>query len=107
VLRAEWVLNIAVRHGVSKMVEDGRRGKAVSGVARRGKAVSGVARPQGVEGQFMAGPGETVGSPWPPLAILPCLWSAKCLLSGTFRVTLYIVKNYYSIVTKTRGSPNP
>jgi hypothetical protein len=32
-----------------------------------------VACPQGVEGLGMAGPGETLGSPWPPLAIGPCL----------------------------------
>ena len=28
-----------------------------------------MARPQGVEGLGMAGPGETVRSPWPPLSI--------------------------------------
>jgi hypothetical protein len=32
-------------------------------------AVSGVACPQGVERQGMEGPGETLGSPWLPLAI--------------------------------------
>jgi hypothetical protein len=37
-----------------------------SGVA---KAVLGVTRPQGVEGLGMAGWGETLGSPWIPLAI--------------------------------------
>ena len=36
------------------------------------KAVSGVAHLQGVEGSGMAGPGETLGSPWPPLALHPC-----------------------------------
>jgi hypothetical protein len=30
------------------------------------------APPQGVEGQGMLGPGETLGSPSPPLAICPC-----------------------------------
>jgi hypothetical protein len=35
------------------------------------KTVAG--RPQGVEGLGMAGPSETLGSPWPHLAI--CLWS--------------------------------
>ena len=29
----------------------------------------GVARPQGVEGLGMAGPGETLGSPWIPLPV--------------------------------------
>jgi hypothetical protein len=33
------------------------------------KAVSGVAHLQEVKGSGMAGPGETLGSPWPPLAI--------------------------------------
>jgi hypothetical protein len=35
------------------------------------KAISGVAHPQGVEGLGMAGPGETLRSPWLPLAICP------------------------------------
>jgi hypothetical protein len=34
-------------------------------------AVSGVVCQQGVEGYDMAVPGETLGSPWPPLAIRP------------------------------------
>jgi hypothetical protein len=35
-----------------------------------------VACPQGIEGLGMAGPGETLGSPWPTLAIRPCQsWS--------------------------------
>jgi hypothetical protein len=71
-------MGIGVRHGVSKMVEDVCRPPAL----RAGhppdscKAVSGVARPQGIEGSSMAGPGETLGSPWPPLAIRPCLWAS-------------------------------
>jgi hypothetical protein len=40
------------------------------GVGR--KAVSRVACPQGVEDLGMAGPSDTSGSPWPPLAIRPC-----------------------------------
>jgi hypothetical protein len=32
-----------------------------------------MAHPKGVEGSGMAGPGETLGSPWPPpLSIRPC-----------------------------------
>jgi hypothetical protein len=60
-----------VRRGVSKGVEYGHRLLALRvGQPRNGlKAVSGVARPQGVEGLRMAGPGETLGSPWIPLAI--------------------------------------
>jgi hypothetical protein len=33
------------------------------------KAIWEVARPQGVEGSGMAGPGETLGSPWIPLPV--------------------------------------
>jgi hypothetical protein len=41
------------------------------------KADSGVARLQGVEGSGMAGPVETLGSSWMPLAIRACnLWSS-------------------------------
>jgi hypothetical protein len=36
------------------------------------KAVWGVARPQGVEGLGMAGPHETLGSPWIPLPVRAC-----------------------------------
>jgi hypothetical protein len=39
------------------------------------KAVSGVACLQGIEGYGMAGQDETLGSPWPPLAICPCISS--------------------------------
>jgi hypothetical protein len=63
--------NRSVWRGVSKGVEDGRRPPALrAGHPRNGrKAASGVARPQGVEGSGMAGPGETLGSPWIHLAI--------------------------------------
>jgi hypothetical protein len=44
-------------------------GRPHSGRATPEAAVSGVARLQGVEGWGMAGPGETLGSPWPPLVI--------------------------------------
>jgi hypothetical protein len=46
---------------VTKGVKDGCR----NGL----KDVSGVARPQGEEGSGMAGPGETLKSPWIPLVI--------------------------------------
>jgi hypothetical protein len=61
------------RSGVSKAVEDSRSPPALRvGHPEKGrKAVSWVACPQGVEGSGMAGPGETLESPWPPLAILP------------------------------------
>jgi hypothetical protein len=60
-----------VRCGVPKGVEDGCRLPVLqAGHPRNGcKAVSGVARLQGVEGLGMAGLGETLGSPWIPLAI--------------------------------------
>jgi hypothetical protein len=55
--------------GVSKGEEDGRRPPTLwAGYSRNGhNAVLGVARLQGVEGLGMAGPGETLGSPWIPL----------------------------------------
>jgi hypothetical protein len=60
-----------VRCGVSKGVEDGRRLPALQvGHPRNShKAVSGVSRPQGIDWLGMAGLGETLGSPWIPLAI--------------------------------------
>jgi hypothetical protein len=65
-----------VRRGVSQGVEDSRRllgARAAGGSPLRGhKTVSGVARPQGVEELGMAGRGETLGSPWIPLAIRAC-----------------------------------
>jgi hypothetical protein len=65
---------IGVQRGVSKGVEDGRRPPALWAGHRSNscKAVSGAVRPQGVEGLSMAGPCETLRSPWPPLAIRPC-----------------------------------
>jgi hypothetical protein len=62
-----------VGRGESKGVGDDHRSPALqAGYLRNGhKAVSGVARLQDVEGQGMAGPGETLRSPWPPLAIRP------------------------------------
>jgi hypothetical protein len=60
-----------VRRGVSKGVEESRRPPALWAVHPRNgrKAFSGVARPQGLEGSGLAGPGETLGNPWIPLAI--------------------------------------
>jgi hypothetical protein len=54
--------------GVSKKVEDGRRSPALWEGC---KAVLGVAHPHGVEGLGMAGPSETLESPWRPLPIRP------------------------------------
>jgi hypothetical protein len=58
VLRAlfYYVISIGVQRGVSEEVEDAE-----------------VARPQSVEGSGMAGPSNTLRSPWPPLSIHP--WS--------------------------------
>jgi hypothetical protein len=49
-------------------VEDGRRQATLGAdyLQNARKVASGVARPQGVEGLGMAGPGETLESPWPP-----------------------------------------
>jgi hypothetical protein len=60
-----------IRRGVSKGVGDCCRPPALrAGHPRNGrKAVSAVARLQSVEGSGMAGPEETLGSPWIPLAI--------------------------------------
>jgi hypothetical protein len=65
-----------VGRGVSNGIEDGRRLPALRvGHTQNGrKAVSGVHR-QGIEGSGMAGQGDTLGSPWIPLAIRAC-----CLL---------------------------
>jgi hypothetical protein len=65
-------IGIGVRLAVSKGVEDGRRLQAGHPINTL-KTVLGVARPQGIEGLGMAGPSQTSGSPWPPLAIHPCL----------------------------------
>jgi hypothetical protein len=57
-----------VQRSVSKGVEDRRTPALQAGNPRNGhKAVSGVARPQGAKGSGMAGPSETLGSPWIPL----------------------------------------
>jgi hypothetical protein len=60
--------------GIRPWVEDSRRPTTLwAAHPKKGlKAVSGVALPQGIEGQGRAGPGETLGSSWPPLAIRPC-----------------------------------
>jgi hypothetical protein len=42
-----------------------------------------VARPQGIEGQSMAGPFNTFGSPWPPLAICPCSQRWEWRIAGS------------------------
>jgi len=65
--------SIGVRHGVSK-TEDNRRLPTLWARHPRNscKTISGVARPHSVEGLGMAGPRETLGTPWPPLAIRPC-----------------------------------
>jgi hypothetical protein len=59
------------RNGVSKGIEDGRRPPTLRAdhPLNSRKAVSGVAKLQSVEGYGMAGPNNTLGSPWPPLAI--------------------------------------
>jgi hypothetical protein len=73
---------IGIQHGVSKREEDVCSPPALSattsttGHPRNGcKAISGVARPQGIERWSIADPGETVGSPWPPLPI--CIWKLE------------------------------
>jgi hypothetical protein len=65
---------IDVQCGVSKGVVYGRRSPMRAGAPplKHHEAVSGMARPQIVERSGMAGPHDTLGSPWPPLAI--CLW---------------------------------
>jgi hypothetical protein len=56
--------------GVPKRVEDSCKPLSC-GQATPEKAISGAAHPQGLEGSGMAGPDETLESPWPPLAIRP------------------------------------
>jgi hypothetical protein len=60
--------------GYPKGEEDGRRPPALWADHPKNvcKAVSGVARPQSIEWSGMAGPGETLRSPWIPLAIRSC-----------------------------------
>jgi hypothetical protein len=53
-----------------RRVQKGRR-RSQADCPASGSSVSGVARPQDVEGSGMAGLGETLGSPWPPLAMRP------------------------------------
>jgi hypothetical protein len=67
--------SIRVRRGVSKGREDGRWPLALwaGHPFNDRKAVSGAARPVGVKVQGIVDPSDTLGSPWPPLAILPCL----------------------------------
>jgi hypothetical protein len=70
-----------LRREVSKGVEDSRRLPALWGGPPRNsrQAVLGVARLQGIKwsgmvGPGMAGPGETLGSPWIPHAIGACVF---------------------------------
>jgi hypothetical protein len=63
------MVNIGVRRGVSKGIEDGHKLPALR--VGHCKAVPGVAQPQGVEGSGMADLGVTLGSPWAPLARRP------------------------------------
>jgi hypothetical protein len=60
------------------------------------RPVSGMARQQGVEGSGMAGPGDTLGSPWPPLAIRPCTTLPLTRTLETSRVTLYYTNTYFN-----------
>jgi hypothetical protein len=83
-----------VRRGVSKGVEDGCRLPALqAGHPWNGlRDESGVAGLQGVEGLGMSGLGETLGSPWPALAICPwqpALYAQVGSSSGTFSPSLY------------------
>jgi hypothetical protein len=71
-----------LRRGVFKGVNDDRRPPALQAGHPRTdrKAVSRVAPQQGVEGSGMAGPGETLESPWIPLSIQAWLqeWHITC-----------------------------
>jgi hypothetical protein len=58
--------------------------KAVGHPKNDRKAVSAVARPQGIEGSGMAGPGKTLGSPWPPLAIRSCYEDEYGVAAATY-----------------------
>jgi hypothetical protein len=62
-----------VRRGVSKGVEDGRRPTALQAGHPRNnhKAILGLVHPQGMKGWAWR-QGETLGSPWIPLAIGAC-----------------------------------
>jgi hypothetical protein len=72
-----WVPFISIWRWVSPRVKDGQRLATlwVSHPHNDHIGVSGVAHPQGVERLGMAGPSDTLGNPWPPLAIHPCLSS--------------------------------
>jgi hypothetical protein len=71
-----------VRRGVFKGVDDGCRPPALQAGHPRNshEAVSGVAHLQGVEGLSMVGLGETLGSPWIPLARRACFYFASLFL---------------------------
>jgi hypothetical protein len=73
---------IGVPRGASKGEDDGRRSPALrSGHPCNGcEAISGVVHPQGVERFGMVGPSHMLGSPWPPLAIHPCIFPTRCRL---------------------------
>jgi hypothetical protein len=65
---------VGVWRGVPRRAVDGHRLPALlAGHPSNGRKVNlfGVARPQGVEGKSRAGPGQTLGSPRPPLLICP------------------------------------
>jgi hypothetical protein len=61
---------VGVRHGVETAMQSLL--KRLEGCFRDG-------RPQGVDGQGMAGPSDTFESPLPPLAIRPC-WNKRKML---------------------------
>jgi hypothetical protein len=64
-----------IRRGVSKGAEDGYPKNAR-------KTVLWVAHPQSVEGSGLAGPNETLESPWIPLAIWACPYLVDWLVEG-------------------------
>jgi hypothetical protein len=73
-----WAYGMGVHGRMSWGIQGGGRTTAGHPLCRQPslnghKAVSGVAVcPHGIEGSGMAGPGESLGSPWPPLAIHSC-----------------------------------
>jgi hypothetical protein len=73
VRNASFIFTIGVQRGVSKRMESGRRLQSLrADHSRNGhEAVSAMACLYGVEGSGMAGPGETLGTSWPPLPIRP------------------------------------
>jgi hypothetical protein len=84
---------------VSKRVEDGRRPPTlrVSHPRNCPKAVSGVARPQGVKGLGIAGPGETLGSLWIPLATWVCFCTASAPANNPLK-SLHLGQNQIAIL---------